>query len=66
VERQAQLRKDGRLPFLRPDAKSQVTVEYEGNKPVRVDTLVLSPLCFPENPYHRLVKDYKLVRESCR
>jgi ATP-dependent DNA helicase RecQ len=29
-----------------------------------VDTLVLSPLCFPENPYHRLVKDYKLVRES--
>jgi ATP-dependent DNA helicase RecQ len=29
-----------------------------------VDTLVLSPICFPENPYHRLVKDYKLVRES--
>lgn len=32
-------------------------------KPV-VDTLYLSPLAFPENPYHRLVKDYKLVRES--
>ncbi len=29
-----------------------------------IDTLILSPLCFPENPYHRLVKDYKLVRES--
>lgn len=29
-----------------------------------LDTLVLSPLCFPENPYHRLVKDYKMVRES--
>src|ERR1035438_7515231 len=29
-----------------------------------VDTLVLSPICFPENPYHRLVKDYKLVHES--
>ncbi len=29
-----------------------------------VDTLVLSPLCFPENPYHRLVKDYKIVSES--
>lgn len=29
-----------------------------------VDTLALSPICFPENPYHRLVKDYKLVRES--
>jgi len=33
------------------------------NKPV-VDTLLLSPLAFPENPYHRLVKDYKLVRDS--
>lgn len=29
-----------------------------------IDTLILSPICFPENPYHRLVKDYKLVRES--
>lgn len=29
-----------------------------------VDTLALSPICFPENPYHRLVKNYKLVRES--
>jgi len=29
-----------------------------------IDTLVLSPICFPENPYHRLVKDYKLMRES--
>lgn len=33
------------------------------NKPV-VDTLYLSPLAFPENPYHRLVKDYKLVRDA--
>lgn len=33
------------------------------NKPV-IDTLFLSPLAFPENPYHRLVKDYKLVRDS--
>ena len=29
-----------------------------------IDTLLLSPMCFPENPYHRLVKDYKLVSES--
>ncbi|HZL43343.1 MAG TPA: RecQ family ATP-dependent DNA helicase [Verrucomicrobiae bacterium] len=29
-----------------------------------IDTLVLSPICFPENPYHHLVKDYKLIRES--
>ena len=42
VERQAQLRKDGRLPFLRPDAKSQVSVLYEGGKPVRVTNVVIS------------------------
>jgi ATP-dependent DNA helicase RecQ len=29
-----------------------------------IDTLILSPICFPENPYHSLVKDYKIVRES--
>lgn len=29
-----------------------------------IDTLFLSPICFPENPYHRLVKNYKLVSES--
>ncbi|MBL6791538.1 MAG: methionine adenosyltransferase, partial [Methylophilaceae bacterium] len=39
VERQALLRKDGRLPWLRPDAKSQVTLEYENNKPKRIDTV---------------------------
>ena len=42
VEQQAQARVQGTVPGLRPDAKSQVTVEYEGNKPVRVDTVVLS------------------------
>src|SRR5712671_6099745 len=42
VERQAQLRKDGRLPFLRPDAKSQVTLRYVDGKPHSVDTVVLS------------------------
>jgi S-adenosylmethionine synthetase len=42
VERQANVRRDGLIPGLRPDAKSQVTIEYDGNKPVRVDTLVLS------------------------
>ena len=36
------VRKDGTLPYLRPDGKSQVTVEYEGDKPVGVDTVVLS------------------------
>ncbi len=42
VERQAQLRKDGRMPFLRPDAKSQVTMRYVDGKPVSIDTVVLS------------------------
>jgi S-adenosylmethionine synthetase len=42
VERQAQLRKDGTLPWLRPDAKSQVTLRYEAGKPVSVDAVVLS------------------------
>jgi len=36
------LRKDGTLPWLQPDAKSQVTVEYENNVPVRIDTIVVS------------------------
>jgi len=42
VERQAELRMSGRLPWLRPDAKSQVTIEYEGDKVARVHTVVLS------------------------
>ena len=42
MERQAQLRRDGRLPFLRPDAKSQVTMRYVNGKPHSIDTVVLS------------------------
>ncbi|NOS99369.1 MAG: methionine adenosyltransferase [Phycisphaerales bacterium] len=42
VERQADVRRKGIIKGIRPDAKSQVTVEYDGLKPVRVDTLVLS------------------------
>ncbi len=42
VEQQAHVRRQGIIPGLRPDAKSQVTVEYDGLKPVRIDTLVLS------------------------
>src|SRR6202165_486963 len=42
VERQSQLRKDGRLPWLRPDAKSQVTLKYVDGVPVAIDTAVLS------------------------
>lgn len=42
VQKQAQVRKSGELEWLRPDAKSQVTIDYEGNKPVRLGTVVLS------------------------
>ena len=48
VERQSQLRKDGRLPWLRPDAKSQVTIKYENGKPSAIDTVVLSTQHAPE------------------
>ncbi len=48
VERQAQLRKDKTLPWLRPDAKSQVTLRYENGKPVAIDAIVLSTQHSPE------------------
>jgi len=42
VQRQSEVRRDGRLPWLRPDAKSQVTVRYVDGRPKKVDTVVLS------------------------
>lgn len=48
VKKQAELRKNGRLPWLRPDAKSQVTLRYANGKPVGVDAVVLSTQHDPE------------------
>ncbi len=48
VQRQSELRKDGRLPWLRPDAKSQVTFRYIDGRPVEVDTVVLSTQHAPD------------------
>ncbi|MBV6272599.1 methionine adenosyltransferase [Alcaligenaceae bacterium CGII-47] len=48
MQRQSELRKDGRLPWLRPDAKSQVTFRYLEGKPVEVDTVVLSTQHHPD------------------
>jgi S-adenosylmethionine synthetase len=48
VERQAMLRKDGRLPWARPDAKSQVTIKYVDGKPYCIDTVVLSTQHSPD------------------
>ncbi len=54
VERQSQLRKDGRLPWLRPDAKSQVTLKYLDGKPVSIDTIVLSTQHAPEMEHKQI------------
>ncbi len=48
AERLTSVRKSGALPFLRPDGKTQVTIEYEGDKPVRIDTIVISSQHSPE------------------
>ena len=48
VQRQAQVRKNGALPWLRPDAKSQVTFVYENDKPVGIDAVVLSTQHSPD------------------
>ena len=48
VQRQAEVRKNGTLPWLRPDAKSQVTFNYEGNKPVSINAVVLSSQHSPD------------------
>jgi S-adenosylmethionine synthetase len=54
VERQADLRRDGRLPWLRPDAKSQVTLRYVDGKPHSIDTIVLSTQHAPDIEYAAL------------
>ncbi|MCL2644660.1 MAG: methionine adenosyltransferase [Betaproteobacteria bacterium] len=48
MQRQSELRKDGRLPWLRPDAKSQLTVKYVDGKPVSIDTVVVSTQHAPD------------------
>ena len=54
-------RKDGTLPYLRPDGKTQVTVEFEDDRPVRVDTVVVSSQHAPEVSMDKLRED--IIRE---
>ncbi len=54
MQRQAEVRKSGRLSWLRPDAKSQVTIRYEDDKPVAVDAIVLSTQHAPDIEYGQL------------
>ena len=53
------VRKSGLLPYLRPDGKSQVTVEYDGDRPVRVDTVVISTQHDPDVDMKKLTDDVK-------
>jgi len=57
AKRLSDVRKDGTLAYLRPDGKSQVTVEYEDDKPVRVDTVVISAQHSPEIDHNTIEKD---------
>ncbi len=57
IERHREKLETNALPYLRPDAKSQVTLEYDGERPVRVDAIVLSTQHSPDVAYDQLRKD---------
>ena len=59
AKRLTEVRKNGLLPYLRPDGKSQVTVEYDDGKPVRVDAVVISSQHSPEISQEQLHADIK-------
>ena len=56
-KRLSEVRKDGTLDYLRPDGKSQVTVEYDGDRPVRVDTIVISTQHGPDVSHETIERD---------
>jgi len=56
VERLAEIRKAGGMPFLRPDSKSQVTVQYRDGRPVRIDSVVVSSQHAPDVAHETLAK----------
>lgn len=57
AKRLSDVRKDGTLDYLRPDGKTQVTVEYDGDKPVRVDTVLISTQHCPDVDHTTIEKD---------
>jgi len=59
TRRLAEVRKDGTLPWLRPDGKSQVTIEYRAGKPVRVDAVVVACQHHPEVSHEEIEKSVK-------
>ena len=61
VQKLTEVRKNGTLPYLRPDGKTQVTIEYDDGKPVKVDTVVISSQHAPEVTLEQIRED--LIRE---
>ena len=59
-----EVRKNGTLPYLRPDGKTQVTVEYDDDKPVRIDTVVVSSQHNPDTSLDKIRED--IIREVIR
>ena len=59
AKRLTEVRKNGTLPYLRPDGKTQVTVEYDGGKPLRVDTVVVSSQHDPDVEMDKLREDIR-------
>ncbi len=66
TRRLSEARRSGELPWLRPDGKSQVTVEYDGDKPVRIDTVVVSTQHSPEIEHEELSSEIidKVIRQA--
>ncbi len=57
LQKAAQLRKDGTIPWMRPDSKSQVTLRYEGGNPVAIDTVVISHQHNPDVSQEQIISD---------
>ena len=57
LQKAAQLRKDGTIPWMRPDSKSQVTLRYEGGNPVSIDTVVISHQHNPDVSQEQIISD---------
>ena len=64
TRRLAEVRKAGQLPWLRPDGKSQVTVEYEGDRPRRVATVVVSDPARPDHRQRRIARRDHRARDQ--